>query len=426
MWRPSLRRKPEAILKLCRDRVEWWAPGTTDLEHRGTSLIAGEPGPDLLPLEQAMRSLLEAHRTELEGCSLDVMVESAWLPVVAIDTRRQLLSPAELDALLTHRIEHIYRNRSESSQSWETRLSHQPGNDLAVGFAIDIRLKQLLLAQVASCQARVLSIQPAFTWGWDQSGHERRQACKASPAKSVWWFWEESDRTLAALADKGQVRALNAAAPRVDRQDAGTMARREALRHGIAEADLPALVVSSGHRPVRTMSRRPAVDFLHAPGQPLLGWLLLLLGLAAVGGASMLHRHRESIQAQEDMKIEARAAAERREREAALRPHAIPLDEKRLRHVLPELDRPWLPLMRAIESSTESPVFLLGLSMDPSGGRLQIDAEAPNFDEAMGYVQRLADVELLKSVQIVSHDNVLDPWGRQSVKFTVSARWSAL
>jgi hypothetical protein len=426
VWRPSLRRKPNAVLRLCRDRVEWWAPGQASLEHRGASLIEGESGSDLVPLEQAMRSLLEAHRADLEGCRLDVVIESAWLPVVAIDTRRQLMSSTELDALLKHRIEHTYRDGSASPQSWDTRLSHQPGDDLAVGFAIDVRLKRMLLAQLASCQARALSMQPAFTWGWDQSRQERREACKGAPAKSVWWLWEESDRTLAALAGKGQVRVLNVAAPQAAQQDAVTIARREALRHGIAHADLPVLMASPRRLPVRTLSRRPVVDFLQSPGQPVLGWLLLLVGVAMLVCTFALHQHREGARAREAMKAEARADALRREREAALRPHVMSPEERRLRHVQPELDRPWLPLMRAIESSTESPVFLLALSMDPSSGRLQIDAEAPSFDEAMGYVQRLADVDLLKSVQIVSHDNVQDPWGRSSVKFTVAARWSAL
>jgi hypothetical protein len=146
----------------------------------------------------------------------------------------------------------------------------------------------------------------------------------------------------------------------------------------------------------------------------------------AAGSALALHRHRESIRAQEDLKIEARAAAERREREIALRPRVPTPEGRRLSHIQPELDRPWLPLMRAIESATEPPVFLLGLSTDPAGARLQIDAEASSFDEAMAYVQRLADVEFLKAVQIVSHENTVDPWGRPSVKFTVVARWSVL
>jgi hypothetical protein len=425
VWRPELRRKPDAILRLCRNRVEWWVPGETVLEPRGACLIESGSWPDLVRLEEAIGSLLEAHGTELQGRSLDVVIESAWLPVFAIDTRRQLLNPDELDALLTHRLEHTYLDESMNSRGWETRLSHRPGDDLAVGFAIDPRLKRLVLAQLASCQARVLSVQPAFSWGWNQLAHERREACKGTPAKLVWWLWEESDRILAALADKRQVRLLNVAAPQVAQQDARTLARRESVRHGVAQADLPVLLARAEQLSIGTVSRRPALDFHRAPGQPFIGWLLLLLGFAAVVGASALHRHRESIRAQEDINIETRAAAQRQEREAALRPRVIPLEETRLRHVQPELDRPWLPLLRSIESSTEAPVFLLGLSMDPSSGKLQIDAEAPSFDEAMDYVRRLADVDLLKSVQIVSHDNVLDPWGRPAVKFTVAARWSA-
>jgi len=426
VWRPSLRRKPRAVLKLCRDRVEWWTPGRELLEYRGACLIEGSSWPDLVALEQAFRSLLETHRTELAGGRLDVVIESAWLPVIAIDTRRQLLTPAELEALLKHRLEHTYLDGSADSQGWETRLSHRPGDDVGVGYALDTRLRRLILAQLASCHVRVLSIQPAFAWGWALSAQDRRRVCAGSPAKSVWWFWEEGDRHLAALADKTRVRVLNVAAPRSVEHDAASLASREALRHGIVQADLPVLTSRPEQSPVGTLSRKPVLDFLRSPGQPALGWLLLLLGVAAVAGVLAFNHHRQEIQAREDMKIEARAEAQRREREAALRPHVMSPEEKRLRHVLPALNQPWLPVMRSIESVTDSPVFLLGLSIDPSSGKLQIEAQAPDFDEAMGYVQRLAEVDLLKSVQIVSHDNVLDPWGRPSVKFNVTARWSAL
>jgi hypothetical protein len=406
--------------------VEWWSSGPDGFAQRNAGTIDGEAGPDLRSLERAIQSLLEPHQADLKGCRLDVVIESAWLPVVAIETRKQLLNQVELDALLRHRLQHARLDGSTAAPEWETRFVHQPGDELALGFAIDLRLKDLLVEQFGSRQARTLSIQPAFTWGWDASVGQRREACMASSTGSTWWLWEESDRTLAALAGRRHVRVMNVAAPLLGRQDAKTLAKREALRSGVQQADTSAVVGGWDGASSRPDPRKPSLDFRRVPGQPSLGWVLLILGVVAAGSALALHRHRESIRAQEDLKIEARAAAERREREIALRPRVPTPEGRRLSHIQPELDRPWLPLMRAIESATEPPVFLLGLSTDPAGARLQIDAEASSFDEAMAYVQRLADVEFLKAVQIVSHENTVDPWGRPSVKFTVVARWSVL
>ena len=426
MWRPDSGHEPTSLLRLCRDGLEWWVSDKSVLTRRDVRTFDGVFDSDLRLLERAIESLLEARGTELKGCRFDVVIESAWLPIIAIDTRRQLLSQVELDALLKHRIEQTYGDGSVSAQVWETRLMHRPGDDLAIGFALDPRLKELIVDRFASGEVRVLSIQPAYAWGWEVSVPDRRKACLASADKSVWWLWEESDRTLVSLADRKQVRALNVAAALLGQQDARVLPKREALRHGLMPCDAAALVGSWERSPVHRRHPRPAVDFLRTPGQPMIGWLLLLLGLAAAGGMLSLQAYRDAVRAQENQRIEARVAAERREREASLRPAVPTIEEKRLLHIQPELDQPWLPLMRAIESVSEPPVFVLGLSMDPVNGKFQLDAEAPTFDEATGYVQSLAGIDLLKSVQIVMHENAVDPWGHPSVKFTVVARWGGV
>lgn len=171
------------------------------------------------------------------------------------------------------------------------------------------------------------------------------------------------------------------------------------------------------------MRSRP-IDFLRAPRPPIVGWCLLLIGIAALASALMVHRQREIQRAELETAASQRDAAQRRLQEAALRPKVLSADDRRLQKIAAQLQQPWLPTLRAIEGATESPVFLLGLAIDPATGKIQLDAEAPSFDHALVYVQRLSEDGALPSAQMASHESIIDPSGRAAVRFTVVATWS--
>lgn len=171
------------------------------------------------------------------------------------------------------------------------------------------------------------------------------------------------------------------------------------------------------------MRSRP-IDFLHAPRPPAVGWCLLLVGIATLASAALLHRQREIQRSEVEAAALQRDAAQRRQREAALRPKVLSVDDRRLQKIAAQLQQPWLATLRVIEGATESPVFLLGLAIDPATGKIQLDAEAPSFDHALVYVQRLSEDGALPSAQIASHEAIIDPSGRAAVRFTVVATWS--
>jgi hypothetical protein len=101
-------------------------------------------------------------------------------------------------------------------------------------------------------------------------------------------------------------------------------------------------------------------------------------------------------------------------------------DEKRLQRAEAERNRPWLEALRAIESATRDPVFLLAMNSDVGNRSLRLDAEAPSFEHALSYVQVLPDGTGLASAQLLSHEMVTDAAsGRQVVRFSVSAQWSS-
>ena len=164
------------------------------------------------------------------------------------------------------------------------------------------------------------------------------------------------------------------------------------------------------------------IDFLHPRRLPWLGLSLLLLGGASLAAALWIDRawgaERRALEDAERARVE---AVDRARREA-LRPVVLTPDQRRLQHIAPVLRQPWLPTLRLIENATEPPVFLLSLSIDPADGVVLLEAEAPDFNGALAYVQSLDEDGLLGPAQIRSHEQGSDP-ARPTVRFKVATRW---
>jgi len=81
--------------------------------------------------------------------------------------------------------------------------------------------------------------------------------------------------------------------------------------------------------------------------------------------------------------------------------------------------------LRAIESATVDPVYLLGLSFEPSTGAIKLEAEAPSFEHALAFTQVLADGVTLSTASLASHEQLADQTAlRPVVRFTVLTRWN--
>ena len=168
----------------------------------------------------------------------------------------------------------------------------------------------------------------------------------------------------------------------------------------------------------------PAVDFLRAPQPPRIGWVLLAVGVAALATAWWFDQRWTS----------ERVASERAEQQAvdalrALQAPAPPVEptlaQRRWQQAQGELRRPWLPALRAIESATVNPVFLLSMTIEPGKGLIKLDAEAPSFDHALAYVQVLDEGDVLQPATLVSHEQGGDVAGRSTVKFSAVTQWVA-
>jgi hypothetical protein len=166
------------------------------------------------------------------------------------------------------------------------------------------------------------------------------------------------------------------------------------------------------------------VDFSKRPGVAPQGWLLLAVGIACLAASIVFWQARDEQRQAREGEAEARAQALEQERQDAARPPMPSLDERRAQQAMRELRRPWLPTLQAIEAATRDPIYLLGWTIDPANGRIQLDGEAPSFEQALGFAEALNREPVLAGAQLTSHEQVNDAQNNRSiVKFTLMAQW---
>jgi hypothetical protein len=223
VW-PLERRSP-TILRIGRERVEWWEAATG--ERRA---FAGIDRPlDASALDAAITQLLQAQPPVPRR--LQVVVESAWSPVLALPTGpwRWNLA-AQLTSLLRHRLEALYADAADPVASWTLRVDYRPGDASAIGHGLPATVRAAIERAIRASGSHLASLQPAVAWG--------RAACGNARPRHGWWLWLEQDRTIVAHLDGGQVTALQPAAPPlVDGVDAQHLLRTEAMRFGIEETE---------------------------------------------------------------------------------------------------------------------------------------------------------------------------------------------
>ena len=93
-----------------------------------------------------------------------------------------------------------------------------------------------------------------------------------------------------------------------------------------------------------------------------------------------------------------------------------------------ELVVPWSGLLSALEAASRDSagrIALLGLEPDRVKRRVRITAQARTLEDALGYVKRLAAIDVVRSPMLDSHEvRVDDP--ERPIQFQVSADWSAV
>jgi len=224
------------VLRVGRDWLDLWSQASTGLAPAGEPIRLEPSNPDILA--QAVTLLLKRALVEGRGNVrlVDVVVESACLPVLSLDLGNTLPDQEQVLALLRHRVAQTYGNVLIGDGGWEVIAESWIGAGRGVGYALAPSTRLALLTGAAASHCKVNSVQPAFAWGRARFGRQ-------VPRKG-WWLWCEQDRTLVAFIDHGTVCSLSAGAPRLIEQgvSATDLVSLEAARHGHGTESISAVV----------------------------------------------------------------------------------------------------------------------------------------------------------------------------------------
>ncbi len=102
--------------------------------------------------------------------------------------------------------------------------------------------------------------------------------------------------------------------------------------------------------------------------------------------------------------------------------HGAFQDIKQASEILRQLTLPWENLFRAVESSTDRQITLLGMEPDIEKHVVNISCEAKDIEAMLGFIQRLEKQQEFGSVYLQSHQiQERDP--DRPVRFSLVAHW---
>jgi hypothetical protein len=243
------------VLRIGRERAEYWARDAAGLELRGHHGLSAQPGAEAA-LESELHAWLKTTASNAPTKPVDLVLESAWLPLMLVELGRTLWSRAQVENLLRHRLAQLYAQPNESVGGWQLQLDHRAGDAQALGYGLAPSIRQAVLGAVAAAGLRAASLQPAFAWGWQRLEHRRRGL------RSGWWTWIEQDRALVCRVERGRITAMNGgAAVPVDVEQAARLVAVEAARTGV-EGPGGEAVTAGWHDLAAPFAQSPA------PGSP--------------------------------------------------------------------------------------------------------------------------------------------------------------
>ncbi len=226
MW-PFERWRETDVLRVCRDAAEHWASQPAGLVRQQREPLA--PPLDVPALEDAIARLFAGTRGRRR---LDVVIESAWLPVMLLAPGAALRHVADLEALLREALVGLYEPGDTTMAQWQLQIDGLPGDEHVCGYALDVRLREGVMRALHAAGVTACSVQPV--WAWARAHASQR----ATRGHSGWWLWQESDRTLVAGLRRGRVQSLHPAmAPMNEHFDLRATVAAEATRTRLPATD---------------------------------------------------------------------------------------------------------------------------------------------------------------------------------------------
>jgi hypothetical protein len=208
VW-PLRPRPMREVLRIGRDRVERWVrrpQGLMLIGYQDMDLSSGHRND---ALAEAVSALFKGDEpSTATSRHVDLVLESAWLPVILLDVGTTLWSTRQVEALLRHRLAQLYDERDDPVSEWAVQLDHRAGDLQGLGYALAPIVRDALANAAAAAGLQWASLQPAFAWGWQRLKAHRRW----HRDDGGWWVWMEQDRALVARVQRGRVCAMNSSA----------------------------------------------------------------------------------------------------------------------------------------------------------------------------------------------------------------------
>jgi hypothetical protein len=258
------RRKHHPLVRVGRLNVELWQPGADGLRCVSQRPLGLTRRPDVQLMSECLATLLENRSSE--GRGLDLVVESAWMPVMHLPMAPTLWSMEQATNLLRHRLGLLQGIQPEHMSSWQLAVDYLPGNACGLGYGLSPAVREALHQAVHAANCKVHSMQPALAWGGRRLPDRparRRSNLKGTQAR----IWVEQDRALVVLDQVGKVLHLNACAeaPSNDEQ-ALLQFQIECARAGlspVAAPGAPAVIVGRwrGEAPGASRTQRSDVQW---------------------------------------------------------------------------------------------------------------------------------------------------------------------
>ncbi len=213
-------RRPIEYLRVGRHAVERWsAPHPAHgLQLQASAPLPRGPAPRAADLAGGLTNAIAQLYPKPLGTRVEAVLESAWLPVMRVETGGTLLSDTQAQALVRHRLQRLYDTARDPVAGWDVRVDFRAGDAQALGYGLSPQIHQALQQAASRAGFKWRAITPAWCWGWDRAWQRStRHATGLSGKADGWWGWLEQDRLMLAHV----ARAEDSPVPRLASLHAG-------------------------------------------------------------------------------------------------------------------------------------------------------------------------------------------------------------
>jgi hypothetical protein len=206
VW-PLDRNAGHEYLRVGPHAVERWKDARGALSLEASQALQ----PDAVAQAQVLVAAVRALYSNKPEKKVTLLLESAWLPVMLVDTGSTPLSSVQFDALVRHRFGLHYGDMRDPVSAWELRIEHQAGRRHALAYGLSPRIKQALIEAGEASGVKWDAMLPAIGWG-----RQRLRPAAPRASATAWWAWQEQDRLLVARTARNEIVGFNSGAARFD------------------------------------------------------------------------------------------------------------------------------------------------------------------------------------------------------------------